>query len=177
MPRSTCQRPVLKGLLYLMLGVSLLSALPHTAAQAQSSPAASSLTVGSPLGLPEIQDQNGKPWAVTADTRQLIFSSSKAGSSTLQKLLKEAPEGHLASIQAVYLTDMSGMPGFITRNMALPKLQREYAFPIGILLDNTPVKNWPEVEDGITSVELKAGVIQSVKALKGEAEIRAALKL
>lgn len=165
----------------LSLSVCLVATLSPVAsgnAQAQTAPAAAGLSVGAPISLPaNIQDQHGQPWAITPETQTLLFSSDKDASATLQKLLKSAPEGHLASQKAVYLTDLSGMPGFITRNMALPKLKREYPFSIGILLDGTPVEGWPKVENGVTIVDLQNGLVQSVRALKSASEMAAALGL
>ena len=86
------------------------------------------------------------------------------------------PKDFLASRQAVYLADMSRMPGLITRTFALPAL-REQPFRIGVSLNETHLADWPRQAEAVTLIHLDQGRVQRIEFAGSEAELQRALGL
>jgi hypothetical protein len=156
----------MKKLLCLM-GLALLLALPA---------AASPVAVGQPLPTLTLQDQHGQDWRIQPDTRLVLLAAGRTASNTVLTVLGGQPKGFLASQRAVYLADMSRMPGFITRTFALPAL-REQPFVVGVSMQDNALNGWPTQTDSVTLLELEQQVVRAVRYAKTEAELRAALGL
>ena len=156
----------MKKLLCLM-GLALSLALPA---------AASPGGVGQPLPALTLQDQHGQDWRTQPDTRLVLLAAGRTASNTVLTVLGSQPKGFLASQRAVYLADMSRMPGFITRTFALPAL-REQPFVVGVSMQDNALSGWPTQPDSVTRLELEQQVVRAVRYAKTEAELRAALGL
>ena len=81
-----------------------------------------------------LKNQHDQEWQIPADTRTVLFAAGRKASNLMLSVLGTQPKGFLAARNAVYLADMSKMPGFITRTFALPSL-REQPFEVGVSLD------------------------------------------
>ncbi len=136
--------------------------------------AASPVAVGQALPELKLKDQHDKPWTVAPSTRLLMFAAGRKASSLVQVVLQDLPKDHLTRRQAVYLADMSKMPGFITRSFALPAL-KEMPYAIGVSLDEASLASWPRQPDAVTLIELEQGVVMRIIYTAVEAELRAAL--
>jgi hypothetical protein len=134
------------------------------------------IAVGRPLPAIELKDQHDQRWVVPQQTELLIYSASRAASSKLQAVLTRQGEGFLASRQAVYLANMSRMPAFITRTMALPSL-RELPFRLGVVTDGKLTAEWPVKDDALTLISLKDGKVASIAYAADDAAIHRALGL
>jgi hypothetical protein len=128
--------------------------------------------------LPELalKDQHDQAWRVDDNTQLVLFAAGRKASTLVQTVLAGQPAGFLASRQAVYLADMSRMPGFITRTFALPAL-REMPFRVGVVLDETLLRDWPRPEAAVVLIGLQNGRVSSVSQISTEAPLRAALGL
>ena len=62
-----------------------------------------------------VQDQHEQPWGIAADTRLVLFATGRKAANLAMEVLGEQPKGFLATRHALYLADMSKMPGFSTR--------------------------------------------------------------
>lgn len=151
--------------------VALLAALagPFGHAWAQ-------LVPGQPLPALQLKDQNDRDWSVRADTTLVIFAAGRKASNLVQAVLGPQPRGFLAGRHAVYLADMSRMPGFITRTFALPSL-REQNFEVGVSLDEKTLAGWPRQDDAVTLIRLDQGRVVSHEYVGTEAQLRSALGL
>jgi len=136
--------------------------------------AATPVAVGQALPELKLKDQHDKPWTVAPSTRLLMFAAGRKASSLVQVVLQDLPKDQLTRRQAVYLADMSKMPGFITRTFALPSL-KEMPYAIGVSLDEATLANWPRQPDAVTLIELEQGVVVRISYTAVEAELRAAL--
>lgn len=132
--------------------------------------------VGAPLPELQLQDQHGRDWRVTPETRLLLFASGRKASNLVQEVLATQPKGFLASRHAVYLADMSRMPGFVTRTFALPAL-REMPYAVGVVRDERLLADWPRQEDAVTVMVLEAGRIVSMRQIDNAGALRGALGL
>jgi hypothetical protein len=132
------------------------------------------VAVGQALPELKLNDQHDKPWTVVPSTRLVIFATGRKASNLVQVVLQDMPKDQLTRRQAVYLADMSKMPGFITRTFALPAL-KEMLYAIGVSLDETALAGWPRQPDAVTLVGLENGVVKSISYTADEAGLRAAL--
>lgn len=131
---------------------------------------------GQPLPHLELKNQNDQAWQVTPQTRLVIFAAGRKASNLVMEVLAPQPAGFLASRQAVYLADMSRMPGFVTRTFALPAL-REQKFEVGVSLDEKTLSDWPREDDAVTLIRLESGRVVSHEYIRTDAQLKAALGL
>lgn len=137
--------------------------------------AAVSVVVSRPLPVLSLKDQHDKPWEVKPSTRLVMFAAGRKASNLVQAVLPDLPKDQLTRRQAVYLADMSKMPGFVTRTFALPAL-KEMPFTVGVSLDEATLANWPRQPDAVTLVELAQGVVTRISFTTNEDELRAVLQ-
>lgn len=123
-----------------------------------------------------LQDQHAVPWQVRGDTRLVVFAAGRQPSNMVMEVLSGQVKGFLESRQAVYVADMSRMPGFVTRTFALPAL-REQPFVVGVNLDEKQLVDWPRQDNAITLIHLDAGRVSSIAYVRSTAELKAALGL
>lgn len=126
------------------------------------------------LPLLALQDQHAKPWGIKADTRLVVFAAGRKPSNMVLEVLSAQPKDFLDTHHAVYVADMSRMPGFVTRTFALPSL-REQPFVVGVNLDEKLMADWPRQEDAITLIRLEAGRVISIAYARKAAELKTAL--
>lgn len=140
-----------------------------------SAEAATALAVGQPLPALSLKDQFDKPWQISPGTRLVMFAAGRKASNLVQVVLQNLPKDQLTRRQAMYLADMSKMPGFITRTFALPAL-KEMPYAIGVALDETTLASWPRQPDAVTLIELEQGLVKRISFTALEAELRSALE-
>lgn len=148
----------------------LLSALLMSASVAFAAP----VVLEQPLPALTLQDQHTQPWGVKSDTRLVVFAAGRKPSNLVMEVLGAQAKGFLESRQAVYVADMSRMPGFVTRTFALPAL-REQPFAVGVNLDDKQLADWPRQEDAITLIRLEGGRVISIAYARTAAELKTAL--
>lgn len=142
------------------------------AARAQ---AAAAVAVGQPLPALALKDQHDKPWQITPGTRLVIFAAGRKASTLVQSVLQALPKDQLTRKNALYLADMSKMPGFVTRTFALPAL-REMPYLIGVSLDEAVLAPWPRQTDAVTLIELEQNMVKRISYAATEPDLRAALE-
>lgn len=131
---------------------------------------------GHPLPGLQLKNQHDQDWRIAPDTKLVLFAAGRKASHLMQTVLAPQPKGFLAGRHAVYLADMSRMPGFITRTFALPSL-RELNFEVGVSLDEKTLAGWPRQDDAVTLIRLDQGRVVSHEYLSTEAQLKAALGL
>lgn len=133
------------------------------------------IEVGQALPTLSLQNQHGQAWRIAPDTQMVIFAAGRTASNLVMAVLSSQPKGWLTSRQAVYLADMSKMPGFATRMFALPAL-REMPFTVGVSLQEGMLAAWPREAEGVTLIELANGLVQRIASVNTEAGLRSALR-
>jgi hypothetical protein len=123
-----------------------------------------------------LKDQHDQAWTVGADTKLVLFAAGRKASNLMQTVLADQPAGFLASRRAVYLADMSRMPGFVTRTFDLPAL-REMPFVVGVVLDEALLSDWPRQDGAVALIALQGGRVSAVSHATTDAHLRAALGL
>tara|TARA_R110002095_G_scaffold72345_1_gene61512 strand:- start:200 stop:694 length:495 start_codon:yes stop_codon:yes gene_type:complete len=90
------------------------------------------LDPGDELAAFAINDQHGQPVELDEDVRLLMFSRDMGANKLVKKAFLERPGDYLPQHHAVYMIDVSGMPTFVTKTFAIPKMQK---YPYRIFLD------------------------------------------
>lgn len=75
----------------------------------------------------------------------LVFTQSKDAGKMVKEAFDELKvekpaKGELLAGNMIYLADISGMPGFITKMFAIPKMQ-DYTFPIALIKEDEQLAN------------------------------------
>lgn len=130
------------------------------------------LVVGDSLPPLTLEDQHGEERSVDASTRAILFSRDMDGGDILKAGLADLPEGTLEEAQAVYVSDISGMPRLIARMFALPRMRRR---PYPMLLDRTGETTalLPDVPGRATLIHLEELRIDSLEHLETAEDVRA----
>lgn len=120
-------------------------------------------------------DQHDVPYSLDAQTRILLVARDMDGARLLDAALQGRPEGYLEQRQAVFLADISRMPGVIATLFALPRM-REY--PYRILLDRE-ARIAPRYQADAGSVlwlQLRDGTLQAQRSFRDAAQLAEALQ-
>lgn len=112
-----------RSLIAAVLAGGLLAAGPVLSAE-DNAPA---LSVGDAFPVLDLEDQFEEPRPVPGEASLVVFSGSKEADDTLSDTLGEVAGDALRSGATIYLSDISRMPGLITRFVAMPALKdRDY---------------------------------------------------
>jgi len=90
--------------------------------------------VGSLLPETTIEDQHGNVHSIDDSVRLVLMSRDMDGGRIVREALEQTGPEALEQAAAVYISDISGMPGLIQRSMAIPAMRKR---PYPMLLDRT----------------------------------------
>ena len=135
---------------------------------------AEELAVGSTLPALSLQDQWGRSHALGPGTRFVLFSRDMAGGGVLQEALAEDGAALLEAARAVYVADVSGMPGIIRSVIAKPRMRRR-GYPVLLDESGDATAGFPHVEGRATLLALDGLRIERVEHFDSAAALRAAL--
>lgn len=144
------------------------------AADPPASQAAETVAVGDPMPSLSLNDQHGTPAVVDAATRVVLFTRDMDGGKLVKEVLADDGAAQLVAAGAVYVSDVSAMPGLIRSMFALPSLRKR---PYSIVLDEEgrQTSALPGQEGRATVLTLDSGRITAVSFAGTTAEVRAAL--
>ena len=123
----------------------------------------------------ELKDQHDQTVAINEQTNLILFAAGKSTSALMSKTLEDLPPTTLKDKKALYVADISGMPSFITKIVAIPKMQKRL-YTIGLLRDESQSKRFPQKDDAITLIKLKSGKITDITFVTTQEEITKALQ-
>jgi hypothetical protein len=123
-----------------------------------------------------LEDQYGESHALDESVAIILFSRDMDGGDLLKAALEDVPEGFLTGMNAVYVSDISGMPGLIARLFAIPSMRKR---PYALWLDRDGVATalFPDEEGKATFVYLSGLEITRIAYLETSQEIRSQLGL
>ncbi|MBP6497579.1 MAG: hypothetical protein KA253_02795 [Campylobacteraceae bacterium] len=113
---------------------------------------AQDLKEGSPLKTMAIKDQFEKNIAITTQTKQILLAFSKEQGEKV-KVFLEANPNYLAENNAIYLMDVSTVPGMVMSMFMLPKFQK-YSYTVGLVENEKDIAYFPKKENLITVITL-----------------------
>jgi hypothetical protein len=153
------------GLALLLCGFSLIASANQPTGAAR---------LGDSLIL-ELKDQHDQSVAINEQTNLILFAAGKSTSALMSKTLEDLPPSTLKDKKALYVADISGMPSFITKIVAIPKMQKR-PYTIALLRDETLSKRFPQKDGAITIIKLKAGKVTDITFVTKQEEIVKALQ-
>jgi len=136
--------------------------------------AGAAVAVGDTLPAVTLLDQHGQPAALDESVRVLLFGRDMQANRIAKAALQPKAAHYLPGVQAMYAIDVSGMPGFVTKHFALPKM-RKYAYRIFVDSDASATANLPSQKGRITVLYLDHLKVQRIEYADEAADIAAAL--
>jgi hypothetical protein len=108
-----------------------------------------------------LEDQHGESRSVDGSVKVILFSRDMDGGDFLKEGLAEVSPEYLREMQAVYVADISGMPGLIARMFAVPAMRKR---PYSMLLDRDgeTTTRLPDVEGQATLIFLDRLTVQRI---------------
>jgi len=131
---------------------------------------AETLTPGAALAPFDIADQHGQSGRVDSDVRVLMFSRDMTANKLAKKAFMDKPAEFLPQAHAMYLIDVSGMPGFVTRYFAIPKMQK-YDYRIFLDREGTLTDALPTHEDEVTIMTVDGLKVTSIEYARDAAAL------
>lgn len=141
---------------------------------ASANPSATAVRPGDSFIL-ELKDQHDQTVVINEQTNLILFAAGKSTSALMSKTLEGLPPTTLKDKKALYVADISGMPSFITKIVAIPKMQKR-PYTIALLRDEVQSKRFPQKDDAITIIKLKSGKITDITFVTKQDEIINALQ-
>ncbi|MGM0533201.1 MAG: hypothetical protein ACQERK_01745 [Campylobacterota bacterium] len=131
------------------------------AAAAAVSVFAASFDVGDTIPYTSFSDQFEKPLTVTRETQKVIIVYDKQSGQDIDKFMRQN-KGYLQQNDAVLLSDVSRVPGFVMSFFMLPKFQ-EYEYQMGLIKEEQKAADLPRKGNKITIVHLDALNVTSIE--------------
>ncbi len=133
------------------------------------------LKVGDTLPPIELNNQHGQPITVSPTINTLIFSVEKSAADLLNDYLATQEGNFLKENNAYFLADISGMPGIITRVIALPKMRKR---PYDMLLatEAEQLSFIPHKKNWATALKIVDGKITSITFLDNPEQMDSVFK-
>ncbi|MET0067474.1 MAG: hypothetical protein ABW076_14095 [Candidatus Thiodiazotropha sp.] len=128
------------------------------------------LVTGDSLPETTLPDQHGK--AMNLHGAQLIlFAPGKAAGETIHEVLGERPQQELAAQGIIVISDISRMPGLVTRLFALPTM-RDYSYRIMLGYEAEETAWLPREEDSVTRLTVQDGRITGIEYAQSAGALR-----
>ena len=133
-----------------------------------------SMEVGEKIKPFQLEDQHEKIQKVDTSFKLIIFARDDDANKVLAKALAKTNKTYLPKRKAIYVADISKMPGFVASWFALPKM-RKYTYLS--LLDRKPelTKIFPAKKSEITLIYLKDLTVEKIEYYKNPFKLRKVL--
>ena len=139
--------------------------------QAATEPA---IEVGDPFPVWELTDQFDETHQLPGESTQVIvFVRSKQADETLAPVLESAVAESLGNGEVVYVSDISRMPGLISRLFALPAL-RDRSYPVVLVREEGVSAPLVTRTDCLALYRIERGTVAAREALCTEKDVTAA---
>lgn len=136
---------------------------------------AAPLSVGDALPAINLKDQHEQAFVVSADLQVILFAAEKGTSELMSKTLETLPVSILKDKKAIYIADISGMPGFITKMVALPRMQK-LAYSIALVRDAKDAEYLPRQSAKVTVIKVQQGKVIALEYVNEASQIQELLK-
>ena len=136
------------------------------------------LQAGDAFPVTSLENQHGEPITIDDQTQRVLFTADMAGGKVVRALLDERENAAelLTSANAIYLSDVSGMPSLIRKMMALPAM-RKRPYPIMLDIEGVVSAGLPRQEGAVTVIELEKLTVTSLDFTTSPAELAKAIGL
>ena len=131
-------------------------------------------TAGDTIEPITLQDQNDKTLTVDESTKLILFTTGMKGGKVVREAIDKEEPDYLAKRNTVFLSNISGMPGFVARNFAIPKM-KEHKYSIVLDREGNVTKRFPSQEQSTTIVQLDKLQIKSISFTKQPEDVTRAI--
>ncbi|HER34334.1 MAG: hypothetical protein JXJ30_06335 [Halothiobacillaceae bacterium] len=155
---------------------TLLLTAPLLTTNAIAAEAATSIGIeaGEPFPSWELDDQHGKTHQLPGQsTTAIVFSRSKQADGALSPVLEDVVGERLIDEEVVYLSDISRMPGLISRVFALPSL-RDRSYPVVLIREEGLSEPLVTETDCLALYRIERGTVVGREGLCNEEDVRGA---
>lgn len=108
-----------------------------------------------------LEDQHGESHKADKSLQLIVFGKSRTSNKIMEAALENVNAGYLSNHHTVYIANISGMPGIVTKSLALPKM-RKLPYVILVDKDDSVSKGFPSTSNAITILQVKDLRIVSV---------------
>ena len=136
---------------------------------------AAPLLPGESLPTISLKDQHDKPLPIAPDTRLVFFAAEMDASRLMAKALEALPAATLQDKKAIYIADISSMPGLISTMAALPKMQKA-PYRIALVRFEKEGERMPRKPGAVTVLTVDVGKVSAVEFARDTQQIGAHLK-
>lgn len=151
---------------------TLISAL--LSVTAASAAPAKAFELGDALPAWQLKDQHDKAFSLSQSTQRVLLASSHGAAKLMDEAMKTLPEGRLDALNAVYIADISRVPGLVAKMVLVPSMR---SASYRVLLDRQGVVA-PERTgaEPVLWLELDGQVISERREFTDAKALRAALE-
>jgi hypothetical protein len=121
-----------------------------------------------------LADQHGVERRVDAATRGVLLSRDMDGGGFVREALASEGAARLGKAGAVYVADVSGMPGLIRRMIAVPRM-RGRGYPVLLDVDGAATARFPAQPGRAIWIRLEELRIAEIRFLASADEVGAVL--
>jgi hypothetical protein len=133
------------------------------------------LAAGSTLPPLRLPDQHGEIHAIDESVRVVIFTRDMKGGGIVKEALGDDGSAFLERNHALYVSDVSRMPGIIRSAIAKPRL-RGRGYPILLDEEGKPTADFPTTEGRATLLLLEKLRVVRVEQVGSVEELREAVE-
>lgn len=132
--------------------------------------AADTLREGAKLPELALTDQHEAPMPIDATVRRILYTRDMDGGDIVKEALATDGTAKLSAAHAVYISDISRMPGFVTSMFALPAMKKR---PYRFLLDRDgkATADLPYQPGRVTVIDVDAGTVTSIRFAQSTDEL------
>jgi hypothetical protein len=123
-----------------------------------------------------LQDQHGTEHRIDASVAVILFSREMKGGDVLKQALEGATAALLDERRAVYVADISGMPGLVARLFAVPSMRRR-PYPMLLDRDGSKTARLPSVDEQASLIFIRNLEVTRVLHLGSAEDVRRELGL
>ena len=118
-----------------------------------------------------LKDQFGDQHSIKKSDKLVLISFEREVSDAVHEFLNQQHKSFLPENNTRYISDISAMPGIITRMFALPKM-REYNYTLMLNSKENFKERFNVQTMKLTVYKLNAGTIESIEFIDGNAVSR-----
>jgi len=136
---------------------------------------AATLAPGMAMPALALTDQHDAKASITPETRLVIFARDMDSAEIAQDALEKDGAALLTGADALFVSDISGMPGMIRKFIAMPAM-RKRSYPMLLDRDGKATTDMPVEKGKVTLLRLDALKIGAVEFVGSAAELKATLE-
>lgn len=112
-----------------------------------------------------LQDQHDRSGSVDESTRLILFTTGMKGGKVIRNVIDDKAPDYLNKKNGIFISNISGMPGFVARTFALPSMKK-HKYPIVLDREGKVTEKFPSQSNSATLIKLDKLKIKSISFTK-----------